>query len=178
MDSVADLSAKKWKTVNYTENGQWKTGSAPLGYGFGTYVHTSVQAGPSIKRHSTYYFRKLVTIDPAFPNGAGMGAAIHLLTSGGAAIYVNGVKVVSYGMPGGTPSYKTLATKSVTKLSGLSPVQFNIDGGYLQPGVNIIAGNHGGDGFAVLRATAAVRVCPPLARIRTAHVRRRSSIED
>jgi hypothetical protein len=140
MDQYVDLTTKGWTGLNYTDKNVWKTGFGPMGYGYGNNLRTIVASGTATKRRTTYYFRKVVAIGNV--GGAGIGGAVRLSTSGGAIVYVNGMRAAIYNMPSITNIvYKTLSSRALTATVALKPIQFIIPPGMLREGLNTFAGS-------------------------------------
>ena len=95
-----------WRAFGFND-GAWKSGRAPLGYG--DPVTTVVSFGSSSSgKHITTYFRQAFTATNAFTS-----MTLRLRRDDGAVIYVNGTEAARSNMPGGTISSTTLASCTV-----------------------------------------------------------------
>jgi hypothetical protein len=95
-----------WRAFGFND-GAWRSGRAPLGYG--DPVTTVVSFGSrSSRKHITTYFRQAFTATSAFTS-----MTLRLRRDDGAVFYVNGTEVARSNMPGGTISSTTLASSTV-----------------------------------------------------------------
>jgi len=95
-----------WRAFGF-DDGAWRSGRAPLGYG--DPVATVVSFGSSSSRkHITTYFRQAFTASSRFT-----AMTIRLRRDDGAVVYVNGTEVARSNMPGGTISSTTLASSTI-----------------------------------------------------------------
>jgi len=124
-----------WIQPDFNDS-SWAEGKAELGYGDGdetTVIHYG--ADPQNK-YITYYFRKRFNVDnPARQNWL----KLYLLRDDGAVVYINGHEVVRSNMPGGTITYKTLATESVYSTAEKHYYDYFVLSSYLTQGENVIA---------------------------------------
>ena len=91
-----------WQAFGFND-GAWKSGRAPLGYG--DPVTTVVSFGSSSSRkHITTYFRQAFTATSGFTS-----MTMRLRRDDGAVVYVNGTEVARSNMPTGAISSATLA---------------------------------------------------------------------
>jgi hypothetical protein len=95
-----------WRAFGFND-GSWKSGRAPLGYG--DPVTTVVSFGSrSSRKHITTYFRQAFTATSGFTS-----MSLRLRRDDGAVVYVNGTEVARSNMPSGTISSTTLASSTV-----------------------------------------------------------------
>lgn len=122
-----------WKEPAYDESG-WATGDAPLGFGT---INDHPFSGPWINPdgHVTIYFRKEVEV-----TGANLitDATAHVMSDGGAIVYLNGIEIARDNMPSDPVTFPTLA------LSDSNVTEGHIDSFTFPPsafveGANIIA---------------------------------------
>jgi len=120
-----------WRTVGFND-ASWSVGNSELGYGDGDEA-TVVSYGPnSSNKYITTYFRKTINIpDPSIYTNF----TFTVLHDDGSVVYVNGVEVGRSNMPGGTPSYTTLASSAVEDPT----YTFNVANTAFVPGNNVIA---------------------------------------
>lgn len=129
------LDGKLWKRTSYSTSG-WKSGRAPLGYGNaeGGYRTTLNYGNNADKKHTTYYFRKLLKLSSK-PKEDDIFRLTYAADDG-FVVYVNNVEACRYNVSG-DPSYNTLATNAI----GTNPVtgHFNLSGSLFNSGLNLIA---------------------------------------
>lgn len=83
-----------WNQLSYVEGPQWKTGRAELGYGDGD-ERTVIPFGPnSGNKCRTQLFRHTFTIDSTRPPTLYSSLVVKLLRDDGAAVYLNGQRIV------------------------------------------------------------------------------------
>ncbi|HEX2980165.1 MAG TPA: hypothetical protein VHO48_07865 [Anaerolineaceae bacterium] len=109
LDNGSDQGTN-WRSTSFND-GQWKTGSAELGYGDGDEKTVVSYGSNSSAKYITTYFRTAISVtDPA----AMSAVNVTLRRDDGAIIYVNGKEALRSNMPTGTVTYKTLASGSST----------------------------------------------------------------
>jgi photosystem II stability/assembly factor-like uncharacterized protein len=131
-DGGGDLGTA-WRGGGYND-GSWKRGAGPLGYGE-TYLATTVGYGgnPSSK-HITTYFRAQFTVDDPAAVTAMRG---ELMFDDGAVVYLNGQEIGRASMPTGTI---TAATRALGhEANGYQTYDWNAHRPLLRAGVNTIA---------------------------------------
>lgn len=134
LDNGSD-QGKQWINKEYDDS-SWKSGSAPLGYGFSNMKTTISYGESSSDKNITTYFRKHFNVTDV----AGIRAAkIRLLREDGAVVYLNGKRVVNSNMPLKGVTYKSVANLSMNQLSGNNYLVYNLDPSMILEGDNIIA---------------------------------------
>jgi hypothetical protein len=139
LDNNVDMSATSWRLLSYSD-ATWKSGAGILGVGFTAAqgLRTTVLQGPSSARYITYYFRKVISVNPLYTSA--ISGAIDMLCDDGAAVYINGVEVVRRNLPTGTITHTTLAVKAfATAVESLTTAEFLFPAGALVAGDNVIA---------------------------------------
>lgn len=97
-----------WRSGAFND-GAWKSGSAPLGYGI-TGVNTTVSFGTkAAKKYITTYFRKAFS---ASNPGQYASLELSIKRDDGAVVYLNGTEVYRTNLPTGSISYTTKATNA------------------------------------------------------------------
>ncbi|MFA6588925.1 MAG: CotH kinase family protein, partial [Bacteroidales bacterium] len=90
------------------DDGEWKTGQAPLGYDYED-LATSVSYGPdSNKKYITTYFRKTFHLSESTLTNSNF--LIKLRRDDGALVYLNGKEIIRTNMPAGEIKYNTLSS--------------------------------------------------------------------
>jgi hypothetical protein len=118
------------------DDSNWKTGSAPLGYGKSGLSTTIGYGSSSTNKFPTSYFRKTFSIDAAtLSNGQFM---LYLMRDDGAIVYLNGKPIIRTNMPSGMINYKTLASSTISDAAETTYVPYSIDKTNLQVGVNTL----------------------------------------
>lgn len=108
-DSGTDLGTT-WKESNFND-ATWLSGSSELGYGDGD-EQTVVSYGPnSNNKHITTYFRKTFFVSNPAQYQEILGS---IRRDDGAVVYVNGTEVFRTNMPGGSISFGTLASSTIS----------------------------------------------------------------
>jgi len=122
-----------WKEFAF-EDDAWETGDAPLGYGV---INGHPFGGPEINldKNVTVYFRKEIEVADI---NLITEARAHVMSDGGAIVYLNGVEIARDNMPAGPVDLLT------TALSDSNVSEGNIDIFEFSPsafveGVNVIA---------------------------------------
>ncbi len=97
------VPASNWTATDYND-GAWKSGSAPFGYG--TNEATTVNYGPdSNNKYITTYFRKAFNVDnPA----QSQSLTLQIVADDGVVAYLNGTPIANPNMPDGGVSYNTM----------------------------------------------------------------------
>ena len=120
------LDGKSWKASNYSTT-DWKSGSAPLGYGQTVTTTTNTSL-------STLYFRKNVNVRNY---SATNGYVLEWVADDGFIIYVNGVEAGRYNMPSGEVRYSTYSTTWAHDNPDSGTMQ--LDASLFRSGTNVIA---------------------------------------
>jgi secreted PhoX family phosphatase len=95
-----------WRSLSFND-GSWRSGPAPLGYG--DPVATTVSYGSrSSRKHITTYFRQ--RFSTATPVGT---LSLRIRRDDGAVVYIDGTEVARSNMPSGTISSSTLASSTI-----------------------------------------------------------------
>ena len=118
------------------DNGDWRFGTAPFGYGNGT-EETVVSFGPDDEnKFITTYFRTYVLVpDPAdFAT-----VTFNLLRDDGAVVYLNGSEIFRDNLPDGDISYGSLAINRLTYPAEAALVSTTVSASLLTPGYNLVA---------------------------------------
>lgn len=124
-----------WRSAGFNDGG-WKTGPGPLGYGDGDEA-TVVGFGPngSAKLITTYFRRHFTVASPA----AYAGLTLSLQRDDGAVVYLNGTEVHRSNMPAGAVSASTLASTAVGGADESAFFAASLSPGALVSGDNVIA---------------------------------------
>lgn len=125
-----------WKDTTFNDN-SWSSASAIFGAGTldGATITTSVPLG-SGPQHTTYYFRKRITLTNISYSG---GLDLNLLCDDGAIIYINGKEALRYNLPGGAVTYTTQASSAIGGTDEGDYTTYNVDDSFLKSGYNYIA---------------------------------------
>jgi hypothetical protein len=107
-----------WTTAAF-DDGAWRQGPAPLGYG--DPVSTEVGYGPNPSdKHATTWFRRTVSIPPDLP-GAASALRVSLRADDGGVVWLNGQELGRVRMPAGEV---TAATWASSTLGGADETEF------------------------------------------------------
>jgi secreted PhoX family phosphatase len=117
-----------WRALSF-DDGSWKSGAAPLGYGDPVTTVVSF-GGSSNNKYITTYFRQRFNA----PRTLGT-ISLRLRRDDGAVVYIDGNEVVRSNMPSGTISSTTLASSTINGSGETSFTTFAIPG-------QIAAGDH------------------------------------
>ncbi len=134
------LDNSEWKSASYSDT-NWKTGSAPLGYGnvglsgSADYNTTLSYGNDSSNKYPTYYFRKTFNLDQA-PTDDDQYMLTYYVDDGFIA-YVNGIEVGRYLMSDGNASYSQYSTSYVGSTAATATI--TIDNSILKQGENVIS---------------------------------------
>lgn len=101
------LQGVNWTSISYNTS-SWKTGKAPLGYGFNETTTTISYGSNASNKYTTYYFRKNVILDEEPKEDTFF--ILDFKVDDGYVVYVNGTEVGRYLMPTGTISYSTISS--------------------------------------------------------------------
>jgi hypothetical protein len=124
-----------WRNNSFSD-GSWKTGIAELGYGDDD-EETRVLFGPDpSSKYLTTYFRKKINIANLSQYS---GFELRLLKDDGAVVYVNGTELLRTNMPGGTISYTTSASSSLSSPAENTFTTYQISSSKFVQGENTIA---------------------------------------
>ncbi len=123
-----------WRTSEFDDSA-WGSGAAPLGYKFGD-IKTTLPSGSGSRKPYTTYFRRHFTIDDLSDI---RGLIIQLRREDGAAVYINGKRVVNSNLPVEGVTYKTKALIAMSSASGVNYLVYHIGADCLNVGDNIIA---------------------------------------
>ena len=130
--SIAD----SWKQPSF-DDGSWKTGAAPLGWGSSGPIATNIDVAAGQTRALTSYHR--TTFNVANP-GSFSTFALSTRSDDGLVVYVNGTEVRRANMPAGTITRNTFATAAPSTATAIAnPVTVNIPTNLIQSGSNTIA---------------------------------------
>jgi acid phosphatase type 7 len=99
-----------WQASNFND-GTWLSGSAELGYGDGDEQTVVSYGSNSNNKHITTYFRKTFFVSNPSQFQEILGS---IRRDDGAVVYVNGIEVFRTNMPGGTISFGTLASSTIS----------------------------------------------------------------
>jgi hypothetical protein len=141
--------AGTWTAANYSD-AAWSQGGGVLGfdasesllyngvtYGTMSTVLNRYIPGSTTTQVLTYYFRTSFNFSG---NPSGVTLILTNLLDDGAVIYLNGVELGRFGMPGGTPIYTTAAvTRGGDEFSGRGPDVLTVTPTSLVQGNNVIA---------------------------------------
>jgi hypothetical protein len=123
----------RWKEFDF-EEGTWKKGYAPLGYGDAD-IQTDVGFGENpARKRMAYYFRRRVHLPPGRPY-AGLRAL--LVCDDGAVLYVNGKEAGRINMPGGAVGHTTPSAAPAAMERAVHRI--DIPPRLLRPGDNLLA---------------------------------------
>src|SRR5688572_2557303 len=134
IDNGADHGTA-WYQPGYTD-AAWKSGPAQLGYG-GDGEVTRIGYGPSTsQKYITTYFRKTFTVtDPSQYTAL----TLNLLRDDGAAVYLNGKRVLKSNLPADPITYTTRATSAVGGTDEDRFYPFSVAPSDLRAGTNVLA---------------------------------------
>jgi hypothetical protein len=125
-----------WTGLNFDDS-NWKSGTAPFGYGETSGITTTVSYGPTASnRYLTTYFRKEFTV-----TGADLfkTLTIQLIRDDGAVVYLNGTEIARSNMPSGAINYLSRAVDDIGGTNETAVQSFTVDPSLLKEGANIIA---------------------------------------
>jgi len=125
-----------WSQEGFDDS-SWKTGNTELGYGDGDEAQVISYGSSSSSKYITYYFRKTIQLTTADLNAAQY--LVKLVKDDGAVVYINGTEAFRTNMPGGTVTYQTEALSAMSNSDESAWNQFQVDGGLLHEGENVIA---------------------------------------
>ncbi len=125
-----------WRSPGF-DDGAWKSGSAPLGYGDPSAVKTEIgYGGDAQNKHITTYFRRAFTLlNPADYRTF----MLEVMRDDGVVIYLNGVEVYRNNMPYGEISPSTLSLTAVGGADESAYHQVMLDASLFSSGQNILA---------------------------------------
>ncbi|MGC8888187.1 MAG: lamin tail domain-containing protein [Verrucomicrobiia bacterium] len=130
-NQTGDLTGAGWEQPNYDDS-SWASGAALL------YVENAALPAqkntPLTLGRLTYYFRKSFVFNG---NPSAVSLRLYTVIDDGAVIYLNGNRIYSVWMPGGTITYSTFASSAVGDATLEGPI--DLPSTYLQRGVNVIA---------------------------------------
>ncbi len=122
-----------WFSPTFNDSA-WKLGKAELG--FGDNPATSINGGPTDRRHITAYFRREFSVtDPGFLQSL----LLRLKRDDGAVVYLNGTEIHRVNLPGGAIVSGTLATREVRGVEEEAFFPISAALGLLRTGRNVIA---------------------------------------
>lgn len=128
-----------WRSPSFDDSG-WKSGVAPLGYGFSD-LGTTVGYGPNpTNKYTTTYFRRSFTLSATNPPATNL--LVRLRRDDGAIVYLNGVEIFRSNMPTNGVKYQMPATSDVSGADATNYFSsFVISGSLLVkiPGTNSLA---------------------------------------
>lgn len=124
-----------WRASLY-EDGTWKRGPAPLGYGDDN-ITTVLGFGPNASsKYITSYFRHaFVVSEPARILSATLG----VIRDDGAVVYLNGREIFRSNMPSGTIGYRTLASSAMSGGDESTYFETELSGADFREGANVLA---------------------------------------
>ena len=124
--------AANWNTSSYND-GAWKTGNAPLGYGNDYLKNTIIGYGNDVSnKYSTAYFRKTVTLNN-WNDLSDFRLTCHV--DDGVAFYVNGQEIGRLNLPAGNLAFNTYTLDFNDGITG----EWFIPKNYFHEGANTIA---------------------------------------
>ncbi|MFA6884554.1 MAG: CotH kinase family protein [Paludibacteraceae bacterium] len=127
------LDAEAWASSSYND-ASWKTGEAPLGFGFSGFINTTVnkKSSKGINNLTTYYRKTMNIADISSINKLVFSATVN----DGAIIYLNGNEIFRYNLPATKITFDTKATSYMSKYKR---VDFEVSKMLLKEGDNTIA---------------------------------------
>lgn len=134
LDNGTDQGTQ-WVATNFDDTA-WKSGLAPLGYGFSNIKTTVSYGSSSSNKYLTTYFRKHFNIVDAKNI---RGVKIQLLREDGAVVYLNGERVINSNMPLQGVNYRTKSSQALNQLAGINYIVFDLDPSLLKEGDNVFA---------------------------------------
>lgn len=133
-DLGESLDNADWTSSNYND-GNWKKGSAPLGYGKDMVVTTTSYGEDSQNKYPTTYFRKHVTLD-VVPDSKST-FTLSFTIDDGLVVYVNGTEAGRYNMNDGNVTYSTYARQYAPNNPDTGTL--TLDASLFRKGDNVIA---------------------------------------
>lgn len=125
-----------WAGGQGLDSAGWKQGPAPLGYGRGDEATLLNPAAPAGQKPITTWFRKLFFVpDPAQV----LGLEARIARASGWVLYLNGTEVARQGLPAGPILPQTTALPNSEGSCGALAMTAQIPGGFLVPGMNMVA---------------------------------------
>jgi LysM repeat protein len=125
----------QWQHPDF-DDGQWASGSGPLGYGEDD-IDSEVQYGDdeAMKHMVTFFRHKFTVKDPAQVTGL----AGSLLCDDAAAVYLNGKEVFRRNLPEGELTLSTPASEAIGGARERTNWEFTVDPKLLRAGDNTVA---------------------------------------
>ncbi|MCR4603542.1 MAG: lamin tail domain-containing protein [Prevotella sp.] len=123
-----------WRTDDYDDSA-WSSGPAPLGFKFDD-INTTLPSGSRSTKPYTTYFRRHFTIDDL---SHVRSVKIQLRREDGAAVYINGKRVINSNLPVDGVNYKTKANVTMYDTAGRCYLVYDISVADLREGDNIMA---------------------------------------
>lgn len=108
IDTAATVPAANWNTLAFPDSG-WQSGTAPIGFGRGAAVNSTVANSPA----ACYRFTVSVT-NPARYTALNL----RLLRDDGAVVYLNGKEILRSNMPNGTIIFSTAPEQIIGPVDG------------------------------------------------------------
>ena len=132
LDDGSDQGAK-WYAVGF-DDGKWRTGPAPLGYG--DTQPTVVETGPATSKHVTTYFRRTFDVRGA---SRVYTLKLRLRRDDGAVVYLNGKELARSNMPEGQIGFRTMASGTAGGADETRFFDFEVPVSALVDGPNVAA---------------------------------------
>jgi len=139
-----------WKQPLYIMPATWNVGASPVNspgkYGFNSGQTTCLPSGCTpvctpangCAKYTAYYFRNTVNFTLTELLTTYNTIQLNLKRNDGVVIYINGVERARNKMPGGTPSFSTLASGN-TSVGSAEDYSVNLSTGFFTAGANTIA---------------------------------------
>ncbi len=123
-----------WRMPDF-DDASWDSGAAPFDYKFDN-IKTKLPSASSSRKPYTTYFRRHFTVDKLSDV---RGLKIQLCREDGAAVYINGKRVVNSNLPVEGVTYKTKALIAMSSDAGVNYLVYDIGPEVLNEGDNVIA---------------------------------------
>ncbi len=133
LDDSSD-QGNAWRDSDF-DDASWNSGAAPLGYKFDD-IRTKLPSASNSKKPYTTYFRRHFTVEKRADIRR---LKIQLRREDGAAVYINGKKVVSSNLPVEGVTYQTKALIAMSSAAGVNYLVYDIPVDCLREGDNVIA---------------------------------------
>lgn len=123
-----------WHQATF-DDGAWKEGPAPLGYGDAGMATTVSDGGNANQKHITTCFRKSFSLE----NGLPLALSLSLRRDDGAVVYLNGQEILRSNMPAGALDSSTLADTTVSGADETTLFKSSVPLSALISGANLLA---------------------------------------
>jgi len=139
-----------WKQSAYVVAAPWNTGAlavnGPGKYGFNSGQVTCLKSSAAatsctpgnVTKYTTYYFRNSVSFTAAELATTFQTIQLNVQRNDGIVVYINGVERARDNMPGGVPTFATLASADIA-VGATENFTFNLSPAVFTAGVNTIA---------------------------------------